>query len=96
MLTIVSLIVMPILARAKRRVGRELGARSVEADSQQTQACVYLSAMVLAGLTANTVFEWWWADPIAALGTCRAPRNPVHRRLIICRLPKTDVVICRV
>lgn len=68
LLTIVSLIVMPVLAREKRRVGRELGARSVEADSRQTQACVYLSAVVLTGLVANAVFGWWWADPIAALG----------------------------
>lgn len=67
-LTIVSLIVMPVLAREKRRVGRELGSRSVEADSQQTQACVYLSAVVLAGLAANAAFGWWWADPVAALG----------------------------
>lgn len=67
-LTIVSLIVMPVLARAKRRVGRDLGARSVEADSQQTQACVYLSAVVLAGLVLNAAFGWWWADPVAALG----------------------------
>ena len=67
-LTIVSLIVMPVLARAKRRVGRQLGARSVEADSQQTQACVYLSAVVLAGLALNAAFGWWWADPAAALG----------------------------
>jgi divalent metal cation (Fe/Co/Zn/Cd) transporter len=67
-LTIVSLVVMPVLAREKRRVGRELGARSVEADSQQTQACVYLSAVVLAGLAANAAFGWWWADPVAALG----------------------------
>lgn len=67
-LTLVSLIVMPVLARAKRRVGRELGSRSVEADSQQTQACVYLSAVVLAGLVANAAFGWWWADPVAALG----------------------------
>lgn len=67
-LTIVSLIVMPVLAREKRRVGRELDSRSVRADSQQTQACVYLSAVVLAGLAANAVFGWWWADPVAALG----------------------------
>ena len=67
-LTIVSLIVMPLLARAKRRVGRDLGARSVEADSRQTQACVYLSAVVLAGLVANAAFGWWWADSVAALG----------------------------
>lgn len=67
-LTIVSLVVMPVLARAKLRVGRELEARSVEADSRQTQACVYLSAVVLAGLVANAGFGWWWADPVAALG----------------------------
>jgi divalent metal cation (Fe/Co/Zn/Cd) transporter len=67
-LTIVSLIVMPVLAREKRQVGRELGSRSVEADSQQTRACVYLSAVVLAGLAANAAFGWWWADPVAALG----------------------------
>ena len=67
-LTIVSLIVMPVLAREKRKVGRELGSRSVEADSQQTRACVYLSAVVLAGLAANAMFGWWWADPVDALG----------------------------
>lgn len=67
-LTIVSLIVMPVLARTKRRVGRELDSRSVEADSQQTQACVYLSAAVLVGLAANAAFGWWWADPLATLG----------------------------
>lgn len=67
-LTVVSLIVMPLLAREKHRVGLELGSRSVEADSQQTQACVYLSAVVLVGLVANAAFGWWWADPLAALG----------------------------
>lgn len=66
-LTAVSLVVMPLLARAKRRVGRDLGARSVEADSRQTQACVYLSAVVLLGLVLNAAFGWWWADPVAAL-----------------------------
>lgn len=67
-LTVVSLIVMPVLARSKRRVGRALESRSVEADSQQTVACVYLSAVVLVGLVLNALFGWWWADPVAALG----------------------------
>ncbi|MFW2334874.1 cation diffusion facilitator family transporter [Ilumatobacter sp.] len=66
-LTAVSLVVMPVLARAKRRVGVELGTRSITADSQQTMACVYLSAIVLVGLSLNAVFGWWWADPVAAL-----------------------------
>jgi divalent metal cation (Fe/Co/Zn/Cd) transporter len=67
-LTIVSLIVMPVLARAKRSVGRALDSRSVEADSRQTDACVYLSIVVLVGLVANAWLGWWWADPVAALG----------------------------
>lgn len=67
-LTAVSLVVMPVLARAKRRVGTELGERSVTADSAQTRACAYLSAVVLAGLALNATVGWWWADPLAALG----------------------------
>jgi divalent metal cation (Fe/Co/Zn/Cd) transporter len=60
--------VMPVLARAKRRVGADLDARSVVADSNQTMACVYLSVVVFVGLGLNAVFGWWWADPVAALG----------------------------
>lgn len=66
-LTVVSLVVMPALTRAKRRVAVEMGDRSVGADNAQTMACVYLSAAVLAGLALNAVFGWWWADPLAAL-----------------------------
>lgn len=65
-LTSTSLVVMPVLARAKRSVGRALGARSVEADSRQTQACVYLSFVVLVGLLLNAAIGWWWADSVAA------------------------------
>lgn len=63
-----SLIVMPILARRKEQVGKALASRAVLADSAETWACVYLSAVVLAGLTLNAFFGWWWADPVAALG----------------------------
>lgn len=38
------------------------------ADSAQTRACAYLSAVVLAGLALNATLGWWWADPVAALG----------------------------
>lgn len=67
-LTSVSLVVMPVLARAKRRTGEAMGERSVVVDSRQTMACVYLSAVVLAGLALNAALGWWWADPLAALG----------------------------
>jgi len=67
-LTVVSLIVMPVLARAKRKVGRQLGSHALQADATETVLCVWLSAIVLAGLVLNAAFGWWWADPLAALG----------------------------
>jgi divalent metal cation (Fe/Co/Zn/Cd) transporter len=63
-----SLVVMPVLARAKRRLAPVLGSRAQEAEAGQTQLCTYLSAVVLVGLAANAVLGWWWADPAAALG----------------------------
>ncbi|HWS56709.1 MAG TPA: cation transporter [Pyrinomonadaceae bacterium] len=62
-----SLVVMPLLARAKRRVAARLGSRALEADSRQTDLCAYLSAILLGGLALNALFGWWWADPAAAL-----------------------------
>jgi divalent metal cation (Fe/Co/Zn/Cd) transporter len=70
-LSIVSLIVMPLLARAKRRLAAKLDSRALYADSRQTDICAYLSAILLAGLLLNALFGWWWADPVAAL--CMLP-----------------------
>ncbi len=67
-LTLVSLVVMPLLAARKRRVAVALGSKAAQADSAQTRACAYLSAVVVAGLVLNAAFGWWWADPLAALG----------------------------
>jgi divalent metal cation (Fe/Co/Zn/Cd) transporter len=66
-LAMLSLIVMPVLSTAQRRAGRELGSSSAVADSKQTLLCTYLSAVLLAGLLANTLLGWSWADPVAAL-----------------------------
>lgn len=66
-LTLVSLIVMPILARKKRYVAAQIKSRALHADSRQTDMCVYLSAIALGGLALNALFGWWWADPVAAL-----------------------------
>lgn len=66
-LAALSLVVMPVLATAKRRVGRRMSSRTVVADSGQTMLCTYLSAILLVGLVANATLGWWWADPIAAL-----------------------------
>jgi divalent metal cation (Fe/Co/Zn/Cd) transporter len=67
-LTAVSLLVMPFLARAKRRVAPTLGSRAQEAEADQTRLCAYMSAVVLVGLLANSLLGWWWADPLAAIG----------------------------
>ncbi|MBI4768224.1 MAG: cation transporter [Deltaproteobacteria bacterium] len=66
-LAIVSLILMPILARAKRRSAADLNSRAMKADSRQTDLCAYLSAILLGGLVLNALLSWWWADPLAAL-----------------------------
>ena len=67
-LTALSLVVMPVLAWGKRRIGRAMGSAVVLADSVETLLCAYLSAIVLAGLALNAWFGWWWADPVAAIG----------------------------
>lgn len=66
-LAAVSLIVMPLLVRAKRRVAAQLESRALAADSKQTELCTYLSAILLGGLVLNALAGWWWADPLAAL-----------------------------
>ena len=62
-----SLLVMPSLAFAKRRVARRLGSVALKADAAETQLCTYLSAVVLLGLAANALVGWWWMDPVDGL-----------------------------
>ena len=62
-----SLLVMPLLAREKRRVAAQLASRALTAEARQTQLCTYLSAILLAGLSLNAGVGWWWADPAAGL-----------------------------
>ena len=62
-----ALVAMPLLSRAKKRVGAQLGSRAMQADAAQTDFCFWLSAILLAGLLLNALLGWWWADPAAAL-----------------------------
>lgn len=66
-LACVSLVVMPLLTRAKRRVGRGLGSAAMYADAKQTEFCAYLSAILLGGLVLDAAVGLWWADAVAAL-----------------------------
>ncbi len=65
------IIVMPLLARAKRRAAAQLQSSALHADSHQSDICAYLSVILLVGLGLNALFGWWWADPVAAL--CMLP-----------------------
>ena len=66
-LACVSLVVMPVLSRAKKRVASDLGSFAMRADAKQTDFCVYLSAILPLGLLLNATLGWWWADPVAGL-----------------------------
>jgi divalent metal cation (Fe/Co/Zn/Cd) transporter len=66
-LACVSLIIMPLLSRAKRRVAGHLQSAAMNADARQTDFCAYLSGILLGGLLLNAIANLWWADPVAAL-----------------------------
>jgi divalent metal cation (Fe/Co/Zn/Cd) transporter len=67
-LTVVSMTLMRWLAQAKRHSAAALHSHALESDAVQTTACFWLSVIVLCGVGLNTLFGWWWADPLAALG----------------------------
>src|SRR5437660_4285039 len=64
---IACVVVMPLLARAKRRAAANLQSHALHADSHQSDICASLAMILLGGLSLNALFGWWWADPIAAL-----------------------------
>jgi divalent metal cation (Fe/Co/Zn/Cd) transporter len=66
-LAAVTAVTMPLLARAKRGIGRKLGSSATVSESGQNMICAYLSVALLIGLLANALAGWWWADPAAAL-----------------------------
>lgn len=67
-LALSSMVVMPLLAYSKRKVGEALHSNVVLADAAETRLCTYLSVILLVGLVLDATIGWWWADPIAALG----------------------------
>jgi cation diffusion facilitator family transporter len=66
-LSVLSLIIMPVLAYTKQQTGRELGSKALQADAVETWVCSYLSFTLLAGVGLNFAFGWWWADAVGAL-----------------------------
>jgi divalent metal cation (Fe/Co/Zn/Cd) transporter len=66
-LAAVTTVTMPLLARAKRKVGDQLRSSATVKEGAQNMLCAYLSIALLVGLLGNAVAGWWWADPAAAL-----------------------------
>jgi divalent metal cation (Fe/Co/Zn/Cd) transporter len=67
LLVAASLVIMPLLAGAKRRVAAQTGSRALAGDALQSSICAWLSAITLLGLGLRAIYGWWWADPAAAL-----------------------------
>ena len=66
-LALTSAVGMPMLGRAKRRIGERLGSRATRGEGMQNVLCGYLAAALLAGLVGNAALGLWWLDPVAAL-----------------------------
>lgn len=67
-LSISSIVIMPLLGRAKQQIGARLGSAATAGEGSQNMLCAYLAAGVLAGLLANALLAAWWLDPAVALG----------------------------
>jgi len=66
-LAAVSTVVMPVLWRAKLKAASAIGSRAMKAEAAETVICAYLSVILLAGVSLNYFFGFWWADPAASL-----------------------------
>jgi divalent metal cation (Fe/Co/Zn/Cd) transporter len=66
-LSVSSIVVMPLLGRAKQRIGEQLGSGATAGEGAQNLLCAYMAAGVLVGLVANASVGWWWLDPVIAL-----------------------------
>lgn len=66
-LTALSLVLMPGLGIAKKRLGDRLGSGATAGEGAQNLLCAYLAGAVLLGLAANALLGWWWLDPLMGL-----------------------------
>jgi divalent metal cation (Fe/Co/Zn/Cd) transporter len=66
-LAIISVTLMPLFGRAKKRIGNQLQSSATTGEGTQNILCAYLSLAILIGLAANAIFGLWWADPLVAL-----------------------------
>ena len=65
--TIASAILMTVLFVYKNRIANQIGSRALRAEAYQSLVCDLQDLIVLVGLGLNSLFAWWWADPVMAL-----------------------------
>jgi divalent metal cation (Fe/Co/Zn/Cd) transporter len=63
-----SVVIMPALGLAKRRLGARLGSDATAGEGTQNLLCAAQGAAVLLGLGLNALLGAWWLDPVIALG----------------------------
>ena len=67
-LSLAALAVMPLLAWRKRLIAARIDSAALRGDAACSITCAYMAATLLVGVGLNTLFGWWWADSLAALG----------------------------
>jgi divalent metal cation (Fe/Co/Zn/Cd) transporter len=60
-------LIMPVLAKEKRRLSALTGSAAMRADAAESALCAYLSIIALMGLAVHAIWHISWADPVAAL-----------------------------
>lgn len=66
-IAIASVILMPFLTLRKRKLGQALHSAALVEDGMCNITCAYMAGTVLVGAVVTTLFNWWWADSVAAL-----------------------------
>jgi divalent metal cation (Fe/Co/Zn/Cd) transporter len=62
-----SLVLMPLLGRAKQRIGSRIGSSATASEGKQNLLCAHLAGALLVGLLGNALFGAWWLDAVVAL-----------------------------
>jgi divalent metal cation (Fe/Co/Zn/Cd) transporter len=66
-LAAVSVLVLPVLARAKLHLSGLLHSQALRGDGVLSLAGAVLAGITLASLALNDVLGWWWCDAASAL-----------------------------
>ena len=66
-IVVASAVVMAVLYVAKMRIASRMQSRSLRAEAMESLFCDLQDLSILVGLGLNSLFSWWWADPVSAL-----------------------------